>query len=148
MKKTIDILTKPIFIYLLFTIIGFLIAIPISIVLNDYSYLYGYLLSIVFYSFSILIHYLLLNEKPNKNPYIIMSFFRYFLLVLPVLITLILYVNNIYQINVLGILIGVIIYLLENFIFSYLIYRVTKNKKVISENKFDSKTKEGDIDAL
>lgn len=100
-------------VFLVLEIIGFIISTLFSHFLNDFGYLYGFILFNFFGSINFFITYKTIRLKGMKWFVFFIYIIRNLFLVIPILIILILYLNFIYKINVLGLLIGVIIFSLE-----------------------------------
>lgn len=113
MKKKISFNKLVLFLFMIIEIIGLITSILFSYFLNDFGYLYGFLLFNFFGSINFCITYKTIRWKGMKGFVIFMYIIRNFFLVLPILIVLLLYLNFIYKINVLGLLIGVIIFSIE-----------------------------------
>lgn len=115
-------------VFLIIEIIGIIISILFSYFLKDFGYLYGYFLFNFFGSINFFIVYKTIRFKGMKWFVFFMYIIRNFFIVIPILITLILYLNNIYKINVLGLLIGVIIFALEILALYVCFYKISIDK--------------------
>lgn len=113
MKKKISFNSVTFLVFLIIEIIGLMVSIICSFYLNDFGYLYGFLLFNFFSSINFFITYKMIKFKGMKLFVLFMYIIRNFFLILPIFIVLMLYLNSIYKINVLGLLIGVIIFSLE-----------------------------------
>lgn len=82
-----------------------------------------------FGAFSSFLMYFVEKKKVSKSNVLITWIARYFLKCVPIILCAILYSVDIEQINIIGILIGVIISLLESIVFGYFTYiRISKSE--------------------
>lgn len=94
---------------------------------NNFSFLYGDILFIIFAILFFLIDHLFIKKEINKISYFFMNFMKWIFIFLPLTIILFLYLNKIYQINVLGLLIGSIIFFINILINNIIKYLCVKN---------------------
>lgn len=126
------ILKKPILffwtIFFLTNFLGIISCILISF-LNSYnfSFLYGHMLFVIFAILFFLIDHLFIKKEINKISYFFMNFIKWIFVFSPLIIILFLYLNKIYQINVLGLLIGSIIFFINILINNIIKYLCVKN---------------------
>lgn len=126
------ILKKPVlFFWTIFFLTNFLGIISCILIgfFNSYnfSFLYGDILFFIFAILFFLIDHLFIKKEINKISYFFMNFMKWIFIFLPLTITLFLYLNKIYQINVLGLLIGSIIFFINILINNIIKYLCVKN---------------------
>lgn len=126
------ILKKPVlFFWTIFFLTNFLGIISCILIgfFNSYnfSFLYGDILFVIFAILYFLIDHLFIKKEINKISYFFMNFMKWIFIFLPLTIILFLYLNKIYQINVLGLLIGSIIFFVNILINNIIKYLCVKN---------------------
>ncbi len=117
------------FYFVLANAIAFISLIIVGSLTNDWTYIYGFMLYLPFGCLSSYLMYSAAKKKINKTNLLIVWVVRYFLKCVPIILCTILYSVDISEINIIGILIGVIISLLESIVFGYLKYMRVDDSK-------------------